>query len=151
MLETRAVIIQLDGTDALVEAGQGGGCGNCDSVNGCHSGKLAKAFCTKPRRFRVHNSINARLGEEVQVAVADGVLLRSALALYMFPLGTLFVGGFAGSALADSASRDAYAALGALSGLACGFALSRLYAMRQLAPGDILPTITRSADMRNPV
>lgn len=144
MLETRAIIIQLDGTEAVVEAQQAGGCGNCDKVNGCTSGKLSKLFCTQPRRFRVYNGIDARIGEEVQVIVADGVLLRSALTLYVLPLLSLLVGGLLGSHWADTAAnRDAYAAIGALIGLVAGFALARLLALRQHTSSNAQPVIAR--------
>lgn len=129
MLETRAIIVRLDGAEAVVEAMQGGGCGHCDSKNGCGGGKLSALFCTQPRRFRVHNGIDARVGDEVQVSVADGALLRSALIMYMLPLALLLLGATLGASLADGVSRrDAYAVIGALFGLAAGFALARLSA-----------------------
>jgi sigma-E factor negative regulatory protein RseC len=148
MLETRAIIIKVEGSEALVEAAQGGGCGHCDSANGCASGKLSKMFCAQPRRFRVQNSIQARVGDEVQVAQQDGVLLRSASILYMLPLALLMAGGFLGSSLATTAaSRDGYAALGAVLGLVLGFAGARLYTLWQPATHEVQPVITRCTDM----
>jgi sigma-E factor negative regulatory protein RseC len=135
MLETRAIIVQLDGADAVVEARQGSGCGLCSSENGCGSRKLSALLCAQPRRFRVHNGIDARIGDEVQVSVADGMLLRSALIMYMLPLALLLMGGFVGSGFADGVSRrDAYAAIGALLGLVTGFALARLFASPTAQP-----------------
>lgn len=148
MLETRAIIIQVDGTEAVVEAAQGGGCGQCASVNGCSSGKLSKMFCARPRRFRVHNGIEARVGDEVQVSLQDGELLRSVSILYMLPLALLMAGGFIGASMATSvASRDGYAALGALLGLVLGFAGARWYTLRQPVASGVRPVITRCADM----
>lgn len=133
MLETRATVVYLDGDEAVVAAKQGG-CGQCDSVNGCGSGKLAQLFCTQPRQFRVRNEVNARVGEEIQVSVADGVLLRSAATLYLLPLALLLAGALLGSYLAiDVVSRDSYAAAGALFGLIAGFALARFFTFRQRA------------------
>lgn len=148
MLETRAIIIQVDGTEAIVEAAQGGGCGQCASVNGCASGKLSKMFCARPRRFKVHNGIEARVGDEVQVALQDGVLLRSVSILYALPLALLMAGGFMGASMATSAaSRDGYAALGALLGLVVGFVGTRLYTLCQPAASGVQPVITRCAEM----
>lgn len=144
MLETRAIIIQLDGAEAVVEAKQGGGCGHCDSEKGC--GKAAQLFCSQPRRFRVRNDINARIGEEVQVSVADGVLLRSAAIIYLLPLVLLLAGGLLGSHWAgDVSHRDGYAAIGALLGLAAGFALVRLVTLRQRVLSPVQPVIIRRA------
>jgi sigma-E factor negative regulatory protein RseC len=129
MLETRAIVIQIQGREALVESMQGGGCGQCSATDGCSSGKLSQMFCSKPRRFRVDNLTAAKIGDEVQISVADGVLLRSALLLYMLPLALLFIGGLLGSLYGtDTASRDGYAALGAGCGLILGFALAKILA-----------------------
>ncbi len=148
MLETRAIIIKVDGTEAIVEAAQGGGCGQCDSVNGCSSGKLSKMFCAQPRRFRVHNGIEARVGDEVQVSLQDGMLLRSASILYLLPLALLMAGGFVGASMASSAAgRDGYAALGALLGLVLGFICARMYTLRQPATHEVQPIISRCVDM----
>lgn len=148
MLEARAIIIKVEGSEAVVEAAQGGGCGQCDSANGCSSGKLSRMFCAQPRRFRVHNGIDARVGDEVQVSLQDGVLLRSASILYLLPLGLLLVGGFLGASMASTAAgRDGYAALGVLLGLVAGFAGARFYTLRQPAKHAVQPVITRCADM----
>ncbi|MBI1174776.1 MAG: Fis family transcriptional regulator [Sideroxydans sp.] len=143
MLETRAIVVQLEGTEAIVESRQGGGCGHCDSEKGCGSGKLAQLFCTQPRRFRVRNGINARIGEEVQVAIADGVLLRGALTMYFLPLLLALGGGMVGTSWAHSAaSSDAYAAGGVVLGLVTGFLLVRLLALRR-SSSAVPPVITR--------
>lgn len=145
MLETRAIIIQLDGAEAIVEARQGGGCGQCDSEKGC--GKASQLFSSQPRRFRVRNEINARVGEEVQVFVADGVLLRSAAIIYMLPLALLLLGGSLGSHWAGDAGRDGYAVMGAMLGLVAGFVLARLLTLRQRALSFAQPVIARSEEM----
>ena len=132
MLQTRAVIIQLDGKDALVEATQGGGCGSCDSENGCGSGKLSRLFCSEPRRFRVLNDANAQVGTLVQVTLPEGVLLHSALLMYLLPLVLLLAGAIVGMQWApDAASADGYAAIGGLTGLVCGFVLVKILSLRQ--------------------
>jgi sigma-E factor negative regulatory protein RseC len=133
MLQTRAIVIRLEGSEAVVEATRNGGCGLCDSKNGCGSGKLSQLFCTRPRRFVVHNEAGAGVGDEVQVSVADGALLRGAAVVYLLPLALLFAGGSLGSYWADGSavSSDIWAASGALLGLLAGFVLARQLAMRR--------------------
>jgi sigma-E factor negative regulatory protein RseC len=144
MLETRAIVIRLEGEEAVVEAVQGGGCGSCGGGNACASGKMSQMFCVKPRQFRVRNGIGARVGEEVEVAVAEGALLRSALTLYALPMAMLFAGALSGAHwLGGSAGNDAGAALGALAGLLAGFALAGLIASRKRIQIASSPAITR--------
>jgi sigma-E factor negative regulatory protein RseC len=132
MIETRAIVIRVEGKEALVEALQGGGCGNCDSENGCGSGKLSQLFCSEPRRFRVLNDGNAQVGAVVQVNLAEGVLLRSALLMYLMPLLFLLGGAIAGAQWAsDAAGSDTWSAVGGLIGLSSGFVLVKLLSLRR--------------------
>lgn len=146
MLETRATVVRLEGAEAIVEAEQGGGCGACSGGNGCGSGKLSQMLCVRPRQFRVRNDINARIGDRVQVAVADGLLLRSALTLYGLPLLLLFAGALSGAHWMGGASgRDAGEAIGAGAGLLAGFALAGFIASRQRGAA---PAIIRCENMK---
>lgn len=133
MLETRATVIRVEGTEAIVEAEQGGGCGSCGGGKGCSSGKLSQMLCVRPREFRVTNEVNARVGDQVLVGVADGLLLRSALILYGLPMLLLFAGALLGASwmAGGEAGRDAGAAVGAAAGLAAGFVLARFAASRR--------------------
>ena len=80
------------------------------------------------------------------MSVADGVLLRSAAIIYLLPLALLLAGGLLGSHWAgDAGHRDGYAAIGALPGLAAGFALVRLVTLRQSALSPVQPVVTRRA------
>lgn len=143
MLDTRAIVIRVEGEAAVVEAVHTGGCGAC--TGSCSSGSMSKMLCVKPRQFRVRNAIGARIGDEVEVSVAEGVLMRSALTLYALPLVALFAGAFAGAHWVGSSGQDAGAALGAAAGLLAGFALARLIAARQRNLASSSPVITRHA------
>lgn len=152
MLETRAIVVQLEGAEAIVEAVQGGSCSLCGGGKGCGSGKLSQMLCVQPRQFRVRNGINARIGEEVQVGVEDGLLLRSALTLYGLPLLLLFGGALLGARWGDvAAGRDAGAAIGAAVGLLAGFLLAGFLASRQRASSSALPAIVRCEGVKNSV
>lgn len=128
MLEMRAIVVKVEAKEALVQPLGDGGCGHCDSIGGCGSGGLSKLFCSnKPRHFKVKNEVLANVGDEVQVSIPDGMLLRGAVKMYVLPLMLLFVGGIAGVSLAREAGvRDFYSAVGAFFGLLLGFALARL-------------------------
>ena len=142
MIETRAVVIRIEGNEAIVEATQGGGCGNCDSENGCGTGKLSQLFCSEPRRFRVLNEADAKVGTMVQITLPEGMLLRSALLMYMLPLLMLFGGAVAGAYLQnDGINSDLYSAIGGLAGLSLGFLLVKSVSLRRRLASVARPVI----------
>jgi sigma-E factor negative regulatory protein RseC len=131
MLESRVIVVEWSKEEgrAIVEPVQGGSCGYCNGGRGCGSSKLSQLFCIRPRRFRVRNTIKANIGEEVQVSVPDGILLRSAAILYGLPMVFLFGGAFIGSFwMGNAANRDAGAAVGAIIGLVAGFLVAKYFA-----------------------
>lgn len=131
MLETRAIVVQVNGQLTLVQANQGNGCEQCNG-KGCGTGKLSQMFCSKPRQFQVDNPIDARVGDEVIVSVAEGAVLRGIGLVYLLPLLLLVIGAMLGSGwAAQPEHRDGYAAAGALLGLAAGFMLARWISSRQ--------------------
>lgn len=142
MLETRAIVVHVQGSHAFVEARGGGGCGHCDSERGCGSGKLSQLFCNSPRQFKVQNEAHACVGDEVQITLLDGVLLRSSILMYVMPLLLLLSGGMLGGHWAsNAASRDGYSALGALIGLVAGFLLARWFSLRQTVTAVARPIV----------
>jgi sigma-E factor negative regulatory protein RseC len=142
MLETRATIVQLKGSYALVQANQGNGCEQCNG-KGCGTGKLSQLFCSKPRQFQVDNPIDARVGDEVVISVAEGAVLRGIGLVYLLPLLLLVMGAMLGSAGAEQPQqRDGYAAAGALLGLMIGFVIVKLISLR-LARSHFQPYIAR--------
>jgi sigma-E factor negative regulatory protein RseC len=145
MLEMRAIVIQTHGENASVQPVGTGGCGHCDSEGGCGSSTLTKLFCSnKPRHFKVRNEARAKVGDEVQVSIPDGVLLRGAVKMYVVPLILFLFGGLAGvTATHEAALRDAYAVAGAIIGLLLGFILARL------APGIGLAVATSIVTSRS--
>ncbi|MFZ5522939.1 MAG: SoxR reducing system RseC family protein [Pseudomonadota bacterium] len=128
-LETRAVVIRIDGQHAMVMADQADGCEQC-AGKGCGAGKLSRLFCSKPRQFQVINPVNAGVGDEVIVSVAEGAVMRGIVLVYLMPLVLLLIGAALGNWLQLGQS-DSYAAAGAMSGLVVGFAIARWLSLRQ--------------------
>lgn len=144
MLETRAIIVQVEGQYALVQASQVNGCEQCKG-KGCGSGKLSQLFCSKPRQFQVENRINAGVGDEVVISVAEGAILRGISLVYLLPLLLLVMGAMLGGAWVGQSpgQHDGYAAAGALSGLAAGF-ISVKWISLSRAGNHLQPYIARS-------
>ncbi|MCK6383570.1 MAG: SoxR reducing system RseC family protein [Rhodocyclaceae bacterium] len=117
-MEQEAIVAGIEGEYAYVQLDVGGGCGRCHETGGCQSGILGQLFGSQPRRFRISNRIGAKPGDRVLVRVADGVPLRVAMLTYLLPALFLLFGAATGTALRGDS--DAWAALGALTGLVIG-------------------------------
>jgi sigma-E factor negative regulatory protein RseC len=143
MLETRAKIVRLNGQYALVQANQANGCELCNG-KGCGAGKLSQLFCSKPRQFQVDNPINADVGDEVVISVAEGAILRGIGLIYLLPLLLFVMGAMLGNVLVEHPwQRDGYAATGAMFGLLVGFVLAKWISLHQ-ARSHFRPYIARS-------
>lgn len=128
MNEMRAIVLALRGDQAEIAPVGNFGCSQCAGGKGCGSGKLAQMFCSnKPRKFIAKNSAQARVGDEVNVVLPQGMLLRSSMLMYGLPLILLLAGALLGASLGNAgAARDGIALLGALAGLLAGFGICRL-------------------------
>ena len=125
MLETRATVVKIYPKTALVQANQVSGCEICNG-QGCGSSKVAQLFCSKPRQFEVENPIDAAVGDEVVVSVADGAVLRGIGLVYLLPLVLLVLGaGFASLIVVQPGQNDAFVALGSVAGLLLGFVAAK--------------------------
>jgi len=127
MLETSAIVVQVDGASTLVKPDQSG-CGQCKG-KGCGASKLSQLFCRTPRQFQVENPINANVGDKVIVSIGDGVIMKGVGLIYVLPLLLLVVGAFLGNAITVE-QQDLYAAVGATIGLAAGFMMIKLTFLR---------------------
>lgn len=143
MLETRAIVLSVKGGEAEISP-VGGGCGQCEREGGCGSGKLSKMFCSsEPRSFLVSNQAGARVGDEVNIALPAGSLLRSVSRMYLLPLVLMLVGGGIGTSMAiDLVTRDGLALTGASLGLLSGFALGKYLPMLQESKAVVLSIVS---------
>ncbi len=96
-------------------------CDHCPNPAGCHTSLLGQV--NQPRRFLMRNTLNLRVGDRVNMAIAEGMIFRAVLASYGIPLLLVISGAVVGQSLAG----DGAAALGGAVGLALGFLLLRQY------------------------
>ena len=147
MLEIRAVVVSVQGEQAEISPARGGGCGHCDSTNGCGSGKLSQLFCSgQTRKFVVHNQAGAKVGDEVDVTLPEGVLLRSSWRVYGLPLLLLLCGGLIGSAIAgETASRDGFALIGSVLGFLLAFIWGKFFTTADIPQAEVRSIVVTHA------
>lgn len=125
MNQCDALVVAASGPDVWVEvSARASACGSCETVDACQGGLLGAAAA--PRRYRLENRIGARVGDRVQLTVAEGTVWRASLVSYVLPL-LLAIGG---AVIGQFHSGDVGAVLGLLAGLACGVLLLRRNELR---------------------
>lgn len=128
MIESEAEVLRVEQDHAWVRIKPHTPCGQCDPETGCKTVAMSRLFSGQKQEFRVRNSLLAVPGDLVRVAIADGLLLQSALWGYGLPLGLLL----AGAALGHFLSPVSHVNLATLAGAGCGVAISLLL-LRQRA------------------
>jgi sigma-E factor negative regulatory protein RseC len=123
MISAPVRVISIADGKAQVEPTAQSGCGGCASRSVCGVSGLAKYFAGGRQPVEVQCASGARAGDELQLRMEEGDLLKAGLLAYLLP--SLFaVGGAAVATL--SGYGDAAAVLGALLGIAAGLLLARL-------------------------
>lgn len=113
------VVSVADGV-AHVAPTEKSGCGACASAASCGVSGLGKYFSANRKTVAVQCDANVRAGDELQLDLSEGDLLKAGLLAYLLPS----VLALLGAALA-SAYGDVGAVLGAAGGMALGFLLGR--------------------------
>lgn len=119
MTEVEGVVKSVEGRMAQVEVARKTGCGRCHEPGGCGGGE--QQVCR--RVYRLPNEVGAKAGDEVWVSIAEGSVLKAALAAYGVPGFSLFLGAVLAMAIFGG---DLATFGGALLGLMFGYALLRL-------------------------
>jgi positive regulator of sigma E activity len=128
MSRCEAVVVAVEGRDVWVEVPERAPtCGSCKTADACQTGLLGLG--AGPRRYRLENRIDARVGDHVQLTVADGTVWRASLMSYVLPL-LLAIGG---AAIGQFAAGDGGGMAGTLAGLGCGLVLLRRNEIRARA------------------
>ena len=96
MIEENARVASIEGELAEVVTERRSACGSCAAQKGCGTSLLAAWFPQRQLRFRVHNAVGARVGDQVVVGLDEAYLQRGALLLYALPLAGLLLGAVGG-------------------------------------------------------
>lgn len=133
----QAVVRSAAGREAIVEV-ESTGCGRCHEPGGCGGASKADLFC-RNRTYRVLNPVGAGVGEQVNVAIADGAISDSATRAYLVPVAFMLLGALIGRAVADPSLGEASVICGAVLGLGTGWWSLRF--VRRPMGSEARPTI----------
>ncbi len=122
MIETTARVVTAENGTVMVEPTAQSGCGGCSSRSVCGVSGLGKYFSHNRKTIAVQCDANVKAGDELQLSMDEGDLLKAGLLAYLLPSVLALVG--AGVAAAFGLG-DIGAVLGAANGMAIGFLLGR--------------------------
>lgn len=131
-MDLLGVVSKLDGDEAEVQIKRVSGCGgNCDHCGGsCES-----AF----HGLKVKNTIDAKIGETVQIEFRESESMKASLIIYLIPLAG-FLLGLLGAFLMKMSEMNAL--LAAVVGLLIGFFIIHL-SDKRYKKNNILATIKK--------
>ncbi len=105
MLKETGKIVKITDDSLWVDTVQKSTCGSCVAQKGCGQ-SLLNRWGRNPFYLRVplmkHSSSQFRVGDYIQIAIPDDIIVKNSLLLYLFPLIFLLV--FSGFAHTYSAS-----------------------------------------------
>lgn len=90
MIETSAVVVKTEKNQVWVKSSQTLSCGQCSLQRQC-STRVLDAVSQTPI-FAIVTELELKIGDEVQIAIAENRLLGAAMMMYLMPLCALFVG-----------------------------------------------------------
>ncbi|BCK87082.1 protein RseC [Sideroxyarcus emersonii] len=121
MIETSAKVVSAGNGTALVEPNGESGCGGCKSRSACGVSGLGKYFSGNRKAIEVKCDAGVRAGDELQLSMDEGDMLKAGLLAYLLPSVLALVG-----AGVTASHGDVAAVVGAAVGLAVGLLLGRI-------------------------
>ena len=145
MIEERARVIAIEGGQLLLEAQTSSSCDACVVKQGCGTSVLSKWLGRKFTRFQAPNTVNARVGDEVVVGLAEDAMLKGSLMVYLLPLLAMIGAALVADSLisVDIARRDLWVLVAAVAGFALMLAISRSLLSSRGSRKALTPVVLR--------
>lgn len=145
----RVLAVETEGM--LVETIRRSACGSCAAQKGCGHALLPQLSAGRGGRIRVlpaqADTEQYRVGDDVQINIPDGVLLRGSFVAYGVPLLLLLAGALAAASWLPG-NQDLTAAAGGAAGLVLGYALVRWHGARHRHDPALQPALIGRAPPR---
>ena len=141
MITEKAQVVAVEGEYALVQAQRRAACDSCEVKKGCGTSVLAKVVGQRFARLKVLNSVQAEVGDQVLVGVAEQGLLTGAVLIYLFPLLAAALAGLAGQWLFGEQYTEGWAIVLASLGLFFGLVGVKWRLGRANRRTDLMPVI----------
>jgi sigma-E factor negative regulatory protein RseC len=145
MIEETARVIAIENNQLLLEAETRAACNACAARQGCGTSVLSKWVGRKFTRFQAPNTVNARVGDEVVVGLAEEAMLKGSVLVYLLPLLVMIGSALLADGLisTDTASRDLLVLVSAVAGFALMLFISRWFLATNSYRSKLTPVVLR--------
>jgi sigma-E factor negative regulatory protein RseC len=144
MLIETGRVVAVEEAGVWVETIRASTCGACSLQKGCGHGLLNRLGDSRRHYILVLPGAcpasSCAVGDQVRIAIPEGVILRGSAVVYLLPLLCMLLGATLAANLLQG-NPDMLAALGAALGFAAGFALVRWHARRHRGDCRLQPTL----------
>lgn len=148
MIEERALIIatsdnnpELHDSIAKVKVQRTSACDSCSLKSGCGQSTLSKLSGDHCLELEVTNALDAKLGDEVIIAIPESGLINASFRVYFLPLLFMILGALLGAVV--DADSESWTMLFSVSGLVIGFLWARSFSKKQASHTAFQPVMTR--------
>ncbi len=123
MVTESGTVISVQGSQAWVQTLRQSACQSCSVRQGCGQKALASLTSGQARQVRVSNTLGAKPGDVVTIAIPESALLKGSLLVYALPLLLMVIATMLADILAPG--QDLAAIVAALVGLGAGLGGTR--------------------------
>ncbi|MBN1903928.1 MAG: SoxR reducing system RseC family protein [Deltaproteobacteria bacterium] len=99
MISEQGIVERIKRNSALIKVAKSSACNHCTSKDSC-------SVPDKNMVIEVKNSLNAKVGDLVEVSVPEGTFIVLSLMIYIFPVAALMAGAFLGNYLSTLLDTD---------------------------------------------
>ena len=145
MIEERARVIAVKNGQLLLEAQTRTACQGCEARKGCGTSVLSGWVGRKFTRFQAQNTVDAAVGDEVIVGLAEDAMLKGSILVYLMPLLAMIVSAVLADSLVapDAGARDLLVMVAAIAGFVLMLAASRLLLSSKANRSRLSPVVIR--------
>ena len=118
----RALVLEVNGDQALIQTQRRSACQSCQLENSCGQGLVSKMSSERSMELWLDNKLGAQAGQTVTISIPDEGLLQASVLMFVIPLLLMVL--FAGFAM-QLVGGDLSAIVGGAIGLLSGFLLAR--------------------------
>lgn len=148
MIEERAIILETglsfsggSQSVARVRVQRTSACETCSLKSGCGQSALTKLSSERCLELDVENSLGAKPGDEVMIAIPEQGLINASLRVYLMPLVLMLLAAVVADMVFEG--QELWVMLAASAGLISGFMWARIFSQKNALSAHFLPKMSR--------